>query len=292
MKFKKALIFLLSAVFCFSVSSVLAQKKTSRKSSAKSLKIKQQKLPKTISGGVVNGKAIDLVVPVCPQEAKKIGLYGKVEVQVLINIDGKVLTAEAISGNPILRSSSIKAALKSSFVPIKIGGEFVRVSGIINYIFLPETLNWLEIGYSLQNARSGYYSALKVENYFPDGFEEEIQLLKQSTEDQTGEIVIASIESKLSRNPKDLWLFSIGSVLGKLKENCCRVEEKTQISAQEIRILIQTKPANISNGLISNLEKLIFYIENSPENIYLPGEGSKVDKTLKKLEENFWSFGR
>ncbi len=294
MKLKKILIFLLIAVFCISASSVFAQKKSKKKSSAKSLKTKQKKQPKTISGGVVNGKAINLATPVYPQAAKMISLYGEVKVKVLIDVDGKVLTAEVISGNPILRTSSINAALKSEFAPIKIGGEFVRVSGRIHYIFLPTTLNWLEIGYILQKPWSAFYSSLKIENYFPIGFEQEVQLLNQKVEnpDEIRQSVIASIQSKLSNKPKSAWLFSVGSVLGKLKENCCRVEEKTQISAQEIRVLIQTKPENISSGLISKLEKLVFYIENPPENTNPPAEDNKVYKTLKNLEQNFPLFGK
>ena len=294
MKLKKILIFLLIAVFCVSASSLFAQKKSKTKSSAKSLKAKKKKQPKTISGGVVNGKAIELATPVYPQAAKMIGLYGKVEVQVLIDVDGKVLTAKVISGNPILRSASVNAALKSKFAPIQIGGEFVRISGYINYIFLPTTLNWLEIGYILQKLWSGYYSSLKIEDYFPIGFEEEIQLLNQKSvnQDEIREIVIASLQNKLSNNPKSVWLFSLGAILGKTRKICCLNEPEMQNFAHQIKMLIQLKPENISHVLISKLEKFIDFVENPSQNNYKQNSGNQIYKMLTELEQNFPVFGK
>lgn len=294
MKLKKSLIFLLIAAFCISASSVFAQKKSKKQSSAKSLKTKQKKQPKTISGGVVNGRAIDLVMPVYPQAARSIGLYGKVEVKVLIDIDGKVLNAEVISGNPILRSSSVNAALKSEFAPINLGGEFVRVSGRIHYIFLPTTLNWLEIGYILQKPWSAYYSSLKIENYFPDGFEEELRLLRRKNENQgeSRETVISSIQNKLSYKAKSLWLFSVGTVLGKTKIVCCESQQEMTDFAHQIRVLILTKPENISLAFVSKLENFITIAENPVQNSNPQFHENQKYKLLKELEENFPVFGK
>ena len=95
------------------------------------------KEPKTISGGVVNGKAISLPQPPYPPAARAVRASGTVTVQVLIDVDGHVLSANAISGHPLLRSAAVAAARTAIFTPMILGGENVKVSGIITYNFVP-----------------------------------------------------------------------------------------------------------------------------------------------------------
>lgn len=92
--------------------------------------------PKTISGGVLNGKAIDLVKPEYPEAAKAVRAAGAVNVQVTIGENGDVLSASAVSGHPLLRQAAVEAAKKSKFSPTLLQGVPVKVTGIIVYDFV------------------------------------------------------------------------------------------------------------------------------------------------------------
>lgn len=94
----------------------------------------KQTLP--ISGGVVNGKAVNLVQPSYSATAKSMGVSGKVTVQVLINEDGNVISAKAIDGHPLLRQTSVDAARKSKFSSTYLTDQKVKVSGVIVYNFI------------------------------------------------------------------------------------------------------------------------------------------------------------
>ncbi len=80
---------------------------------------------------VLNGRAIHLVHPAYPALAKQAHASGTVIVQVVIDEAGNVVSANAISGHPLLQSSSVLAAKLSKFSPTKLCGEPVRVSGVI-----------------------------------------------------------------------------------------------------------------------------------------------------------------
>ncbi len=92
---------------------------------------------KTISKGVVNGSAISLPKPVYPAAARAVGASGAVNVQVTIDEIGNVISANAVSGHPLLRQASVQAALEAKFNPIYLQGVAVRVSGVIIYNFIP-----------------------------------------------------------------------------------------------------------------------------------------------------------
>lgn len=88
-----------------------------------------------ISGGVLNGKAISLPVPIYPEAARSARAYGVVSVEVTIDEQGKVIAARAISGQPVLHGSAVAAARRARFAPTKLSGQPVKVTGIINYRF-------------------------------------------------------------------------------------------------------------------------------------------------------------
>jgi len=86
-----------------------------------------------ISIGVVNGKALELVKPKYPAAARSVGAFGTVEVQILIDDRGCVNEAKAISGHPLLRAESIRAAEKSRFSPTMLSHHPIWVYGMILY---------------------------------------------------------------------------------------------------------------------------------------------------------------
>jgi protein TonB len=90
---------------------------------------------KPVSGGVLNGTAINLPPPMYPDAAKRMRTQGVVSVEVILDETGKVVSANASSGPPILREAAVQAALKARFSPTKLSGQPVKVSGVINYKF-------------------------------------------------------------------------------------------------------------------------------------------------------------
>jgi periplasmic protein TonB len=93
--------------------------------------------PKTVSGGVLNGKATSLPKPAYPPAAKAVRASGAVSVQVLISESGSVVSASAVSGHPLLRAAAVAAARGARFSPTLLSGQPVKVSGVITYNFVP-----------------------------------------------------------------------------------------------------------------------------------------------------------
>jgi len=94
------------------------------------------KPPRTISKGVITGLAISLPKPNYPPMAKQIRLQGQVSVQVLVDETGRVVSAKALSGHPLLTLEAQKAALQARFAPTKLSDQPVKVSGVITYNFV------------------------------------------------------------------------------------------------------------------------------------------------------------
>jgi len=88
-----------------------------------------------VSGGVLNGTAVNLPAPIYPEAAKRMRVAGVVTVQVIVDEIGKVISAEATSGPVGLRDVAVQAALRARFSPTKLSGQPVKVSGLINYKF-------------------------------------------------------------------------------------------------------------------------------------------------------------
>jgi len=97
----------------------------------------QRPTPKIISGGILNGKAVSLPKPPYPDAARAVKASGAVGVKVLIDETGNVISAEAVSGHPLLRAASVQAALAAKFSPTQLSGQPVKVSGVITYNFVP-----------------------------------------------------------------------------------------------------------------------------------------------------------
>ncbi|HZI85224.1 MAG TPA: TonB family protein [Pyrinomonadaceae bacterium] len=90
---------------------------------------------KAVSGGVLNGMALSLPAPQYPETAKRMRISGTVSVDVVIDENGKVISAEASNGPVTLREAATLAAQRARFSPTKLSGQPVKVSGVINYKF-------------------------------------------------------------------------------------------------------------------------------------------------------------
>ena len=92
--------------------------------------------PRVISKGPITGEAVYLPKPAYPPIARQMRAQGAVAVQVLIDEAGKVVSANAVSGNPVFLHAAQKAALQARFKPTRLGDQPVKVSGVITYNFV------------------------------------------------------------------------------------------------------------------------------------------------------------
>ena len=91
-----------------------------------------------VSGGVLNGKAISLPKPAYPAIARTAHASGTVVVQVVIDENGNVISAHAVSGHPLLQAVAVAAAHGARFSPTKLSGQPVKVTGVITYNFVAQ----------------------------------------------------------------------------------------------------------------------------------------------------------
>jgi TonB family protein len=92
---------------------------------------KQPDAKKPINGGMLNGKAIYLPQPeVTAGEAT-----GVVLVQILVDEQGTVIEAKAVSGPQHLQAAAVNAARLARFTPTTLMGEAVKVAGTLSYNF-------------------------------------------------------------------------------------------------------------------------------------------------------------
>jgi protein TonB len=96
----------------------------------------QKPVPRVISKRVINSEALSLPKPPYPALARQIKVQGAVSVQVLIDENGRVVSAKSISGHPMLIAAAQRAALEARFSPTLLGDQPVKVSGVIIYNFV------------------------------------------------------------------------------------------------------------------------------------------------------------
>ncbi len=92
--------------------------------------------PTVVSAGVLNGQATSLPKPAYPSVAKAARVSGRVSVQVIIDESGKVISATAIGGHPLLHAAAVAAARQTKFTPTKLSGKPVKIAGAIVYNFI------------------------------------------------------------------------------------------------------------------------------------------------------------
>jgi protein TonB len=87
------------------------------------------------SSDVLPGKALKRVEPKYPKEARKARLEGQVKVAIVVDQKGRVIKADALTGDPILQDAAVKAAFKWRFEPTLLYGQPVKVTGTISFNF-------------------------------------------------------------------------------------------------------------------------------------------------------------
>ena len=92
-------------------------------------------IAKPIDGGALDSKATSLPKPVLSEEAKRSKLSGRVTVKVIVDENGKVVSALALNGPAALREAAVAAAKQATFAPVTQDGITVRVTGTLTYEF-------------------------------------------------------------------------------------------------------------------------------------------------------------
>ena len=92
--------------------------------------------PVALPPTIIASKAIDKPAPPYPQIAKVAGIQGPVAVQIVVDEQGRVVSAKATSGNPLLQPAAIQAAFRARFTPTILNGQPVKVTGSITYNFV------------------------------------------------------------------------------------------------------------------------------------------------------------
>lgn len=128
-------------ILCFAICVSIAdgQKRATTKKTPTE-KIDTRPLPSVCGGGVANSKAINLPTPMYPKSAKNTVPSHSITVQVKIDEEGNVIEGRVCSGHPLLRESVVEAARQAKFKPTLLTGIPVKVSGVIIYNFMPETI--------------------------------------------------------------------------------------------------------------------------------------------------------
>jgi TonB family protein len=81
--------------------------------------------------------ALEMPKPDYPSEARSVRASGAVALEVTIDEDGNVVSAERVSGHPLLASSAVNVAKKAKFIPSVSKGAPIKITGIVIYNFVP-----------------------------------------------------------------------------------------------------------------------------------------------------------
>ena len=91
--------------------------------------------PVVVSSKVLQGKAIEKIVPVYPPLPKQIRMPGEVSVEVIISPEGRVESVRVVSGHPMFIQAAVDAARRWRFEPTILNQIPVRVTGVITFVF-------------------------------------------------------------------------------------------------------------------------------------------------------------
>lgn len=92
-------------------------------------------IAKPIEGGALDSRATSRPKPVVTEEMKRLKATGRVTVRVIVDENGKVVSALALNGVAVLREAAEAAARQTTFDPTVKDGITVRVTGTLTYDF-------------------------------------------------------------------------------------------------------------------------------------------------------------
>lgn len=89
-----------------------------------------------VSSSVLVSKVVSLPQPAYPPIAKSTRTQGPVNIQILVDEQGRVISAQVVAGNPMLNPAAKEAAMRARFTPTVLNGVPVKVQGVITYNFV------------------------------------------------------------------------------------------------------------------------------------------------------------
>jgi protein TonB len=92
--------------------------------------------PVRLTSTLITSKTLEKPAPPYPAIARAANVHGTVAVQIVIDEQGKVISAKATSGHPFLMNAAVQAAYRARFTPTVLGGQPVKVTGSIAYNFV------------------------------------------------------------------------------------------------------------------------------------------------------------
>ncbi|HEX8249648.1 MAG TPA: energy transducer TonB [Pyrinomonadaceae bacterium] len=122
-------------VFNYSLNNPAKIQKLEDKTSRNEIENSQPELkrkPKEIRVGVVNKRARYIPKPIVSRVIKA---SGEVKVEIAVDVNGKVVSAKAISGHPLLRPAAEASARRTRFAPTLINGPAIIVIAYLVYNF-------------------------------------------------------------------------------------------------------------------------------------------------------------
>src|SRR2546423_332385 len=91
-----------------------------------------------VSGGILNGRAVSKPEAVYPPIAKAARAQGTVTVQIVVDENGDVVSAHALSGHPLLQAAAVEAARQAKVTPTRLSGEPGEGSRVVTDTLVPE----------------------------------------------------------------------------------------------------------------------------------------------------------
>jgi protein TonB len=88
-----------------------------------------------LSGGLTPGAIVKRVEPSYPELAKAARIKDSVMVEIVVDEEGNVASARALTGHPLLKPPAEAAARECKFTPTKLAGIPVKVIGSLTYHF-------------------------------------------------------------------------------------------------------------------------------------------------------------
>lgn len=116
--------------------STIAPASPSAAPAQRAMPVRQEKSKPQSKEKVEKGALIEAPNPVYPMEAREQKIQGTVKVAIVIDEDGKVISAKPKSGPEVLYGASQEAAYKARFKPTIVDGKPTEVAAAISYNFI------------------------------------------------------------------------------------------------------------------------------------------------------------
>lgn len=121
--------------------------------------------PKIIrkSGGLLQGTATKRIEPIYPPQAMAVGVGGQVIMEVIIDEEGKPISARTVFGHPLLRDAVVETVYGWVWPPTTLSGVPVKVIGRVTFLSTGSkaVLNQRRVGKE-QSATHPYFSERAV----------------------------------------------------------------------------------------------------------------------------------